>query len=296
MNTLETLNKVVHYIERNLEYEIDEKEIEKLAYCSVYHFKRTFTFLSGISLQEYIRRRRLSRAAMELHDPAIKVIDIAVKYGYNSPDAFTRAFQNLHGMTPTEARDYKRPLKTYPPMTFQLIIGGSEPMKIKIERMDSFQVVGIKNRVTAVDVGEHPGVNEVWKSTDQETYAYLKSLNNMEPYGILHVDVDEEGRKNRDYDYYMAVATTKPCPNKFTRFIVPAMTWAKIQVKVPWSKEKWKYIYGEWFPSSGYEEIEGLKIQRGPEVQLGVEKQVMNEEVYAELWLPVAKVKLTDGE
>lgn len=291
MNGLENLNQVMQYIEDNLEYEIDEKEIAKRAYCSAYHFKRTFTFLAGISLQEYIRRRRLSRAALELQDPTFKVIDIATKYGYNSPDAFTRAFQKLHGMTPTEARGYKKSLKTYPPMTFQMIIGGSEPMQIKIERMDSFQVVGIKNAVTAIDHGEHPGVNDVWKSTDQETYANLKSLNNMEPYGVLHVDVNENGSKSRDYDYYMAVATTKSCPNNFIQFNVPAMTWAKIQVKVPWSREKWKYIYGEWFPSSGYEEIEGLKIQVGPEIQVGVEKQIMTEEVDAELWLPVAKVK-----
>lgn len=291
MNELETLNKVMQYIEENLENEIDEKEIAKQAYCSAYHFKRTFAFLAGISLQEYIRRRRLTRAALELRDSTIKVIDIAIKYGYNSPDAFTRAFQKLHGVTPTEARDDKQPLKTYPPMTFQIIIGGSEPMEIKIEQMDSFQVVGIKNRVTGVDVGEHPGVNEVWKSTDQETYANLKSLNNMKPYGILHVDVDEEGPQTRQYDYYMAVATTESCPNEFTGFIVPAMTWAKIQVKVPWSREKWKYIYGEWFPSSDYEQIEGLKIQVGPEVQIGVEKQIMTEEVDVELWLPVAKIK-----
>ncbi|MBO0995050.1 GyrI-like domain-containing protein [Bacillus sp. SD088] len=89
----------------------------------------------------------------------------------------------------------------------------------------------------------------------------------------------------------MTVATTESCPNEFTRFIVPAMTWAKIQMKVPWSREKWKYIYGEWFPSSGYEQIEGLKIQVGPEVQIGVEKQIMTEEVDVELWLPVAKIK-----
>ena len=291
MNGLETLNQVMQYIEEHLECHIDDKEIAKRAYCSAYHFKRTFSFLAGTSLQEYVRRRRLSRAAVELQDPLNKVIDIALKYGYNSPDAFTRAFQKMHGMTPTEARGYKHPLKTYPPMTFQMIVGGSKPMRIKIEQVDSFKVVGIKNRVTAVNEGEHPGVNEVWKSADHETYAHLKSLNNIEPYGIMHVNVGEEGSQTRNYDYYMAVATTKAYPNDFTEFIVPAMTWAKIQVQVPWSREKWRYIYGEWFPSSGYEQIEGMKIQIGPEVQVGLEKQIMNEEVDAELWIPVAKVK-----
>lgn len=291
MNTLEPLNNVMQYIENNLEHEVDDKEIAKLAFCSAYHFKRTFSFLAGISLQEYIRRRRLTRAAIELQDSTIKVIDIAIKYGYNSSDAFTRAFQKLHGMTPSETRDYKRPIKTYPPMTFQINVGGSEPMKIKIESMESFQIVGIKSKVTGVDVGEHPGINDLWKSTDNETYTNLKSFNNMDPYGILHVDVEEEKSENRNFDYYLAVATTMPCPNHFTKFIVPSMTWAKIEVKVPWSKEKWNYIYGEWFPSTGYEQIEGLKIQIGPEIQVGIEKQIMTKEIDAELWLPIAKIK-----
>lgn len=280
----------MQYIEGNLECQITDQEIEKHAYCSAYHFKVTFTSLAGISLQEYIRRRRLTQAAMELRDASVKVIDIAVKYGYRSPDAFTRAYQKMHGITPTETRDAKRPIKSYPPMTFQMIIGGSEPMEIKIEQTDAFQIVGVKNAVTGIDVGEHPGVNEVWKSTDEASYAFLKSLNNCSPHGILHVDVDEEEPTTRNYDYYMAVATTELCPENFTSFIVPAMTWAKIKVKVPWSKEKWKYIYGEWFPTSGYEQVEGLKIQIGPDVQVGVERQIMTEEVEAELWIPVKKV------
>lgn len=290
MGSLEALNNVMQYIEENLEYEIDEGEIAKQAYCSAYHFKSMFSSLAGISLHEYIRRRRLSRAAIELRNSRVKVIDTAIKYGYSSPDAFTRAFQKLHGITPTEARDDKRSIKTYPPMTFQIIIGGSDPMKIKIEQMDSFQVVGIKNNVIAIDEGEHPGVNEVWESTDIETYENLKSLNDMRPYGILHVSLGEGVRQSRHYDYFMTVATTKSCPDYFTQLAIPAMTWAKIQVKVPWSSEKWKYIYGEWFPSSGYEQIEGPEIQVGPEVQVGVEKQVMAEEVDIELWLPVKKV------
>lgn len=291
MNPLENLNQVMRYIESNLEYDIEDGEIAKRAYCSAYHFKQTFSFLAGISLQEYIRRRRLSKAAVELQNPATKIIDIAIKYGYGSPDAFARAFRKLHGVTPSEARHYTESFKAYPPMTFHLNIGGNDPMEIKIEHVSAFQVVGIKNSVTAIDEGEHPGVNHVWKSTDKETYNKIKSLNNMAPHGILHVDVKEEWHKSREYDYYMAVATTEACPANLTSFIIPEMTWAKIQVKIPWSKEKWNYIYGEWFPSSGYEQIEEIKIQVGPEVQIGVEKQIMTREVDVELWIPVRKVK-----
>jgi AraC family transcriptional regulator len=290
MNMLENLNGALDYIEQNLEKEIDEHEIAKRAYCSVFHFKRMFSYLAGIPLQEYIRRRRLTLAAFDLQDRTNKVIDIAIKYGYNSPDAFTRAFQALHEITPTAARTTNRSLKAYPPMTFRLSIGGSEPMKFRIEQKDAFQLFGVSNRVTPVDSGEHPGVEQVWKSTDTEVYNQLKSLNNLEPYGVLHVNVGNPVRLKQDFDYYMAVASTEPCPENLSNLSVPAMTWVVFEVKIPWEKEKWHRIYGEWFPSSGYEQVEGPMIQVGPEIEVGVEKQVFTEEKEVELWIPIVKV------
>lgn len=292
MNMLNHLNGALLYIEQNLEYDIDEQEIAKRACCSIYHFKRMFSFLAGIPLQEYIRRRRLTLAAINLQDSTVKVIDIAIKYGYNSPDAFTRAFQGLHGMTPTEARSNTRSLKAYPPMTFRLSIGGNEPMKFRIVKKEAFQVIGIKNRVQAVKEGEHPGVEQVWQSTEEAAYKRLKSLSNQEPHGILHIDVGDTGRNNPEYDYYMGVATTEPCPSEFTSLLVPALTWVVFEVSIPWSPEKWQQIYGEWFPTSGYEQVEGPKIQVGPDIQVG-EKQVYTEQE-VELWIPIGKVLRID--
>lgn len=291
MNVLEDLNRALDYIEQHLDDEIDEQEIAKCAYCSVYHFKRMFSYLAGISLHEYIRRRRLTLAALELQSSHVKVIDIAVKYGYQSPDAFTRAFQNQHGITPTEMRITNLSLKVYPPMTFRLSIGGGEPMRFRIEKKEAFHVIGITNRVTPIDRGEHLGVEHVWKSTDSNTYTELIAFNNIAPYGILHVNVGEGiGGGKSDYDYYLSIASTNPCPEKFSQLFIPSMTWAVINVKVPWGPEKWQQIYGEWFPSSGYEQIEGPTIQVGPEIQIGVEKQIMTEEVEVEYWIPVKRV------
>jgi AraC family transcriptional regulator len=104
MEPLNQLNQALRYIESNLAGEIDFQKVSQLACCSEYHFRRMFSFLSGMTLSEYIRHRRLSQAALELRDSDIKVIDLAVKYGYDSPDSFTRAFQGLHGLTPTDAR------------------------------------------------------------------------------------------------------------------------------------------------------------------------------------------------
>ena len=101
MDTLSNMNKALAYIEEHLTEEIDYSEVSKIAYCSEYHFKRMFSFLSGIGLSEYIRRRRLTLAALDLKDTNLIIIDVAVKYGYNSADSFSRAFHSLHGILPS---------------------------------------------------------------------------------------------------------------------------------------------------------------------------------------------------
>lgn len=133
MDALERMNQALAYIEEQLAGEIDFGEVERLAWCSEYHFRRMFSFLAGVTLSEYIRRRRLTLAAFELGDSDVTVIDTALKYGYSSPDAFTRAFHSLHGITPTEARSSGQPLKAYPRLTFQITIRGGNEMNYRIE-------------------------------------------------------------------------------------------------------------------------------------------------------------------
>lgn len=120
MNILEKLNGSLDYIEENLMYSIDFKEVEKLVSCSAGYFKRIFFIITGITLTEYIRRRRLTLAALELCNCHMRIYDIAFKCGYRSPDSFTRAFKDYHGVTPTEARNYGHRLKFYSRMIFHL--------------------------------------------------------------------------------------------------------------------------------------------------------------------------------
>jgi AraC family transcriptional regulator len=142
MDSLEKMNEALSYIEENITNEIDFKEVARLAFCSEYHFQRMFSFLAGITLSEYIRRRRLTLAAFELNNSNIRIIDIAVKYEYNSPDSFTRAFQVLHGITPSEARKNGQSLKAYPRMTFQLSIKGGSELNYRIEEKEAFRIIG----------------------------------------------------------------------------------------------------------------------------------------------------------
>jgi AraC family transcriptional regulator len=141
MDLLQRMNSALSYIEENLTNEIDLKTVTRVACCSEFHFKKMFSFLSGVSLTEYIRRRRLTQSAYELIHSPMKIIDIAVKYGYSSPDSFSRAFQVLHGVTPSEARQNSQFLKSYPRMTFQLTIKGGNEMNVRIVEKEAFSIV-----------------------------------------------------------------------------------------------------------------------------------------------------------
>ena len=143
MEWIERLNSVINYIEENLTEEIDTDEISKIALCSYYHFQRIFAYMADIPLSEYIRRRKMSRAAVDLQDKNNKVIEISLKYGYDSPTAFNRAFQRIHGIAPSEVRGSGRSLKAYPPISFKISMKGDSAMDYRIEKKKAFRIVGV---------------------------------------------------------------------------------------------------------------------------------------------------------
>ena len=148
MEWLKRMNDALSYLEDNLDEHIDYPKLAKIACTSVYNFQRMFSFITDVSLSEYIRRRRLTLAAFELQNSSIKVIDLALKYGYESPEAFTRAFLNVHGVTPTLARNKGVQLKAYPRLSFHISIKGDVEMNYKIEQKDAFTVFGVEGIFT----------------------------------------------------------------------------------------------------------------------------------------------------
>ncbi|PEJ57482.1 AraC family transcriptional regulator [Bacillus sp. AFS002410] len=289
MDLLKNMNDALVYIEENLTSTMDYKEISRRAFCSEYHFKRMFSFLAGISLSEYIRRRRLTLAAFELKEHNTKIIDLALKYGYNSPDSFTRAFQNLHGITPSEARVNGNSLKAFPRMTFQLSIKGGNEMNYRIEEKEAFRIVGIKKRVPIIFNGVNPEIASMWKSLTMDKITQLKELSNVEPNGIISASTNfSESRMEEkgELDHYIGVATTNKCPDEFIQLEVTASTWAVFEAvgKFPEAlQEVWGRIYSEWFPSSNYQQEEG------PEILWNEHKDITSPTFKSEIWIPISK-------
>ena len=143
MEWIDHLNQAIDYLEEHISEEISYEEAARVAGCSAYHFQRMFTYLAGAPLSEYIRRRRMSLAAVDLRSGDEKIIDIALKYGYSSPTAFNRAFQGVHGVSPSAARKGGCSLKSYPPIRFKIIIKGVEEMNYRIEERGPIRILGV---------------------------------------------------------------------------------------------------------------------------------------------------------
>ncbi len=287
MNFLEGMNAALGYIEDRLAEEIDYQEVARRAYCSEYHFKRMFSSLAGVSLSEYIRRRRLTLAGLELIGSGERVLDVAVKYGYSSADAFARAFQTVHGMTPSEARSGSRTLTAYPRLTFQLTVGGGDAMHYRIVEKEAFRIVGVMKRVPVVFEGVNPDIAALAQSLDGEGIAELKQLSNVEPRGMISASANfSEGRMEErgELDHYIGVATTEACRERWAQLEVAAAAWAVFEAVGPFPaalQNVWGRIYSEWFPSSSYE------LAVGPEILWNESPDTSSPTYRSEIWIPV---------
>ncbi|MED1743144.1 AraC family transcriptional regulator [Brevibacillus borstelensis] len=288
MDWLDKMNAALRYIEENLTEDIDFAEVARLACCSQYHFTRMFAFIAGVTLSEYIRRRRLTLAAFELTDKNVRIIDVAIKYGYSSPDSFTRAFQSLHGVTPSEARNSGHSLKAYPPMTFHISIKGGSSMNYRIVEKEAFRIVGYKKRVPLIYNGVNPEIASMWEALDESKIQLLKQLSTVEPKGLISASTNfSEGRREHgELDHYIGAATTLDGPDDLAQLEVPASTWAVFESVGPFPdtlQSIWGRIYSEWFPSASYELAEGA------EMLWNENKDIASPTFKSEIWIPVVK-------
>lgn len=274
------MNKALAYIEDNLASDIDLKQAARLALCSVNSFSNMFLNITGIQLNEYIRRRRLSFAALELQNSDMKIIDIALKYGYSSPTAFNRAFQNQHKVSPQYARSRRIPLVTYPRISLQINLQGDNEMRVRIEKKPAFSVVGIK-KTFRNDTTENL-LPQFWGNTPKETYDKLLSIANTELRTFIGLCADFDGKN--EFDYYIAVATTSDAPDGYAKYDVPVATWAILE-KDGDLMELHARFWKEWLPSSGYRRAD----ENIPDIEVYPDTDMPKENYNYELWFPVVK-------
>jgi len=296
MDWLSRMNSALAYVENNLTEEIDYETLAKIACCSAHNFCKVFSYITDVSLSEYIRRRRLTLAALELQNSSLKVIDIAVKYGYDSPVSFSRAFQVLHGVTPTQARTDGVTLKAYPKLSFQLSIKGEKEMDYRIETKEAFQVFGIEGIFKNDESSEPPKTPaELWDQC-RANGAYDKLDKDA---GTLPAFIGQDlcnvhavcSYKETDADSfpYMLCAFKNHDSNidGYTVANIPAHTWAIFpSERCKWDdfgtmiESMYKRFFTEWIPTSDYEQVGSLDM----ELYGGDE-----EYAYVELWFAVRK-------
>lgn len=168
MEWLDKMNAALNYIEDNLAGEINYAEAAKRACSSSYNFQRMFSFIADVPLAEYIRRRRLTLAALDFQKGGESVLDISLKYGYDSPVSFARAFQNLHGVTPKEAREKGVLLTLYPRISFKITIKGVDEMKYRIEKVQGFRLAGAVKTVTTVNGENFRVIPQMWQDACED--------------------------------------------------------------------------------------------------------------------------------
>jgi len=281
---LKRLNSAVNYMEEHLTDNFDLDKMAQIACCSTFHFQRMFSYLAEVPLSEYIRRRKMTRAAFDLQNGNDKVIDIALKYGYDSPTAFNRAFQSIHGIAPSMAKQSGVILKAFPPICFQITIKGDVEMNYRIEKKEAFKIVGVKEHYVINIEENFANVPLFWQKTIQSGIVpTICSYLDREPNGILGVSTCMNGK---DFDYYIAAATSKETPEEFVEYIVPECTWAIFECvgAMPTALQNLqKRIVSEWLPASGYEYADA------PDIEVYFEGNQQAEDYRCEVWLPIMK-------
>ncbi|MCX2948254.1 AraC family transcriptional regulator [Lentzea sp. NEAU-D7] len=279
---LERLNEAMARIEDDLEGEVDVKVLARIAGTSEYHLRRMFSALAGIPLSEYVRRRRLTKAANEVLSGHGSLLDIAVKWGYGSNEAFARAFKAMHGIGPQEARAGRKALQSQQILTFRLVVEGSSNMEYRVVEKDAFRVVGRGTRVPLVHLGMNPAIVEFVKGIGMPTLDRMKELSDGEPAGMLALTFNQEGVEEGDMlDYFQGVVTSREAPEDMETLEVPKNTWAVFTASGPYPEtiqHMWRDVYTQWFPSNSYESAEGPSMLR---------TQIDGDQATAELWIPV---------
>ena len=288
MDWITGIQNAINYIEEHLTEEIDYEIVAKEAACSSFYLQKIFSILCGMTLGDYIRNRRLTLAGNELSAADDKVIDIALKYGYESPESFTRAFSRFHGVTPSEAKKDGSKLKSFSRLSVKITLSGGNIMDYKIIEKEAFDIIEKVEAHTVVDSENAKTIPDFWtRSHNDGTVKKLLDTTTYRTYifGMCYGNLPENA-KTFDYSIAAKCNENTVVPEGFRKNTIPARTWAIFECKgaMPNAmQDMWHKIVSEFFPTSGYQPTYEMDIEAYTEGNMG------SSDYRSEIWVPVIK-------
>jgi len=285
---IRTLNALVDLVERSAGDAVDVAGFAREHGTTEYHLRRMFSSLAHMPLSEYARRRRMTLAGADLAIGEPNLLDVAVRHGYGSVEAFGRAFRSVHGTSPADVRRHGGPLRTQPMLRFRLSIEGSTPMDVTITHRPEFVLAGHAAQVPLIHEGVNPHIQAHIAAVAPDEHARLALLSDTEPAGILAVTADLEPDAPEGsmltYLHGVALDTATPVPEDLDTIRVEAGSWAVFASRGPFPEalqQLWAATATDWFPSNPW------RLRPGPSILRYLELT----ETYAvcELWLPVER-------
>lgn len=283
MNILECYRRGIDYIENHIEENFSLKDVSDYAYLSLSYFQRLFAILSNINVSDYIRSRRLSLAGQELmSNPKVKIIDLAFKYGYQTPESFTRAFRSFHHCLPSQVKSRHCSLSYYPRLEIVITIKGGTVMDYQISEMKAFKIL-----VKVDEVAAGKGNVECPKLWDE--YWRKKYHEKVIPEIAVCFSMGNE-HDTFHYGIGCFIENAKEIPQGFETITIPSQTYAKFKTQGPMPdaiQNLWKLILSEWLPNSNYEIVEA------PDFEVYYAGDNQSASYRSEVWIPI-QLKQTD--
>ncbi|MGL4106942.1 AraC family transcriptional regulator [Clostridium sp. LP20] len=284
MEWIESIREAIVYIEENITEDLSMNEIADRVNISPFYFQKGFGILCGYSLNEYIKRRRLALAGSEVLSTNGKIIDIAIKYGYDSPDSFTKAFTRFHGVTPSSVRKEGAMIKSFVPLKIKFSLEGGYIMDYKIVEKDAFKVIGAYGKFKYDSAFME--VPSFWNE-------HISKGKQKEICGMYGINIDEEMSGN-EFEYLIAddYSKEKEGMEGYIVKTIPKFTWAVFPCNGPSPsaiQDTNKKIFSEWLPNCrDYEIAAGYNIEMYGDPS-EYEKGILDENYYSEVWIPVKK-------
>ncbi|MBQ6060606.1 MAG: AraC family transcriptional regulator [Clostridia bacterium] len=272
---IEGLQASIDYIEENLTEPLDIVEVAAKAALSPFYFQRIFGALCGMTVGEYIRARRMSQAAQELARTGAKVIDVALKYGYDSPDSFTKAFLRFHGVSPSMAREPGASLRSFAPLHIKISLEGGSMMDYRIVEKAPFTIVGVKRPFNS-----DTSYQEIPKFWDE----WLAKGKDRPVMGTFGVCIDMKGK---DFDYWIAdlYFPWEDVPDGCETRVIPGSLWAQFPCTIKTLQDTNTKIWSEWLPA-----LQGYTLAGEYDIEVYLPPEEGSDDMKVYIWVPLNRV------